>query len=289
MVTQINLLERDIQLETLGAALEVSRRVEHANMQTFERANAPRIFLISGEAGIGKTTLVESFASRYCSPGQVLYGACDALFTPRPLGPLHDIARQAYPDLLKLLNSGAGWLPVATALLEHLEKATSTTVLVIEDAHWADEATLDLLKFLGRRIQQVPALLILTYRDDELGPQHPLRLLLGDLPARSTARIALTPLSEESVRRLAGRFGRSAFGIYSATGGNPFFVTEVLASEQTGVPDTVRDVVLGRAARLSPSARRVLDLASIVQGVMERWLPETMLHPDEASVAECVE
>src|SRR4029079_9131292 len=198
-----------------------------------------KVLLVSGEAGIGKTTLVESFAAQYCSPGQVFFGECDALFTPRPLGPLHDIARQAYPDLLELLNSGGGWLPIATALLEHLEKSASTRVLVIEDAHWADEATLDLLKFLGRRIHQVRALLILTYRDDELGPQHPLRLLLGDLPARSTTRLALAPLSEEAVLRLAGGYGRPASGIYSATGGNPFFVTEVLASEQAGVPDTV--------------------------------------------------
>lgn len=245
--------------------------------------------LISGEAGIGKTSLVESFEARYCATGQVLYGACDALFTPRPLGPLHDIARQAYPDLLALLNSGGGWLPVASALLEHLENSTSTTVLVIEDAHWADEATLDLLKFLARRIHQVRALLILTYRDDEIGPRHPLRLLLGDLPARSTTRIALAPLSEDAVRWLALRYGRLASGIYSATGGNPFFVTEVLATEQTSVPDTVRDAVLGRAARLSMPALRVLELASVVPGAIEPWLLEAVLHPDEESLEECVE
>ena len=279
----MELLERDLQLETLRATLE-----EAAGGSGRSEARG-KVLLVSGEAGIGKTTLVESFAAQYCSPGQVFFGECDALFTPRPLGPLHDIARQAYPDLLELLNSGGGWLPVASALLEHLQRGASTKVLVIEDAHWADEATLDLLKYLGRRIHQVQALLILTYRDDELGPQHPLRLLIGDLPARSTARLTLTRLSEEAVRGLASRYGKEYAGIYSATGGNPFFVTEVLASEQAGVPDTVRDAVLGRAARLSMPARRVLELASIVPGGVERWLIEAMLHPDEGSVMECVE
>src|SRR6476646_4192603 len=112
----MELLERDLQLEALRAALE-----ETGNGRGPGEAHGGRVLLISGEAGIGKTSLVETFAARCCSRGQVLYGACDALFTPRPLGPLHDIARQAYPDLLELLNSGAGWLPVASALLEHLE------------------------------------------------------------------------------------------------------------------------------------------------------------------------
>jgi DNA-binding CsgD family transcriptional regulator/tetratricopeptide (TPR) repeat protein len=270
----MELIERDLQLEMLRTALGES---------------GGRVALVSGEAGIGKTSLVESFVARYCTPGQVVYGASDALFTPRPLGPLHDIALQGYPELLELMNSGGGWLPVATAILERLAKRDSPRVIVIEDAHWADEATLDLLKYVGRRINQVRALLIITYRDDELGPRHPLRFLLGDLPARSTVRVPLAPLSEESVRRLARRSGKSPSEIYLTTGGNPFFVTEVLASKLEGVPDTVRDAVLGRAARLTPAARRVLELASIVPRWIERWLLEELLHPDEASIQECVD
>jgi DNA-binding CsgD family transcriptional regulator/tetratricopeptide (TPR) repeat protein len=277
----MELLERESDLEALRAALQEAS-------SGHERSGG-RVFLISGEAGIGKSTLVESFATQYCPPGQVLYGACDALFTPRPLGPMHDIARQAYPDLLNLLNSGSGWLPVASAFLERLHTGESTTVVVVEDAHWADEATLDLLKFLGRRIHHARALLILTYRDDELGPQHPLRFLLGDLPVRTTTRLVLSPLSEAAVTSLAGRAGRPASGIYQTTGGNPFFVTEVLANDQAGVPDTVRDTVLGRASRLSAPARRVLDLASVVPGAIEQWLVKAVLDPDAHAIRECVE
>ncbi len=248
-----------------------------------------RVVLVSGEAGIGKTSLVKNFVAQYCSGVQVLVGACDALFTPRPLGPMHDVARLAYPDLLDLLNSGSGVLPVATAFLERLRQSSSSSVVVIEDVHWADEATLDLLKFLGRRIEQIHALLILTYRDDELGAHHPLRFLLGDLPVRSTTRLALPPLSEAAVASLASRSGRAAEGLYSITGGNPFFVTEVLAGPEADVPDTVRDAVLGRASRLSPPARQVLDLASVVPGAVEQWLLEAVLNPDAWAVDECIE
>lgn len=280
----MELLERDRQLQVLSDALQAADGGYES-----DEVYGGRIVLVSGEAGIGKTMLVQSFTERNCSPGQVLYGACDALFTPRPLGPLYDIARQAYPEMYRLLESGDGWLSVATALLQRLSKGAPARVLIIEDVHWADEATLDLLKFLGRRIAGVRALLILTYRDDELGPTHPLRLLLGDLPAHSTVRLALSPLSEEAVQRLAHRHGKSASGVFSATGGNPFFVTEVLASEQAGVPDTVRDAVLGRAARLSKPARRVLELASIVPGGIDQWLLDAVLNPEGADVAECME
>jgi DNA-binding CsgD family transcriptional regulator/tetratricopeptide (TPR) repeat protein len=284
----MELLERESQIETLRAILQ--------DVSSAGDGVGGRVLLVGGEAGIGKTALVENFTRQYCRPNQVLFGACDALFTPRPLGPLHDIARQSYPRILELLNAGTGWLPVASAFLEALQKADSTVVVVIEDVHWADEATFDLLKFMGRRIQQARALLILTYRDDEVGAQHPLRFLLGDLPPRLTTRLALPPLSEGAVGTLARRSGiaatADASSIYWATGGNPFFVTEVLASEQAGVPglpDTVRDAVLGRALRLSAAARRVLDLASIVPGSIEPWLVKAVLPQDAPSTGECVE
>ena len=103
--------------------------------------------------------------------------------------------------------------------------------------------------------------MIATYRDDEIGSQHALRLVLGDV--ESARRIALPPLTEDGVRALAEGSDVDAHELFRQTGGNPFFVTEVLAAGGTGVPSSVRDAVLARAARLDPSARRILDAAAV--------------------------
>ncbi len=253
-------LERQTHVDKLAALLRAAS------------GGCGQTVLIAGEAGIGKTTLVERFTDEYCRAARVLWGTCDALFTPQPLGPLHEMVRQGPAELRALLDGGCDWFALASALLDWLSRSPTPVVLVVEDAHWADQATLDLLKFLGRRIERTRALLLVTYRDNELGPQHPLRLVLGDLPARTSTRQTLLPLSEAAVEQLAGQAGRAADGLYATTGGNPFFVTEVLAHEADGLPATVRDAVLGRAARLSPEARQVLDLASIMPGAFEAAL-----------------
>lgn len=162
-------------------------------------------------------------------------------------------------------------------------------IAVFEDIHWADDATLDLLRYLGRRIVRTSALLVLTYRDDELSPGHPLRTVLGDLvSSAATLRIPLSPLSEGAVRALVGHRPIDAAALHRQTGGKPFFVTEVLASVSTGLPPTVRDAVLGRVARLSPSARAVLEGAAIVGPRVDPWLLAAML-PDHAQAAdECL-
>ncbi|HEX6609114.1 MAG TPA: AAA family ATPase, partial [Chloroflexia bacterium] len=268
-------LEREQYADTLGAVLREAV------------GGAGRTVLIGGEAGIGKTTLVERFIAEQGRAARVLWGACDALLTPRPLGPLHDIMRQAPAELGTLLDLGKDWLDIASALLAWLERGAVPTVIVVEDAHWADEATLDLLRFLGRRMPKTRALLVVTYRDDELAPQHSLWRVLGDLPARATIRLALPRLSEAAVDRLAQQAGRPTGGLYVATGGNPFFVTEVLAHGAEGLPATVRDAVLGRAARLSPPARQVLDLASIVPGAIEPGIVAAVCGPSAPQIEEC--
>ena len=147
--------------------------------------------LVSGEAGIGKTSLVECFLERHHAEIRVLWGACEALFTPRPLGPLYDIAQQAQTPLRALLEGDASRATLFAAVLDELVDGALPTVVVVEDIHWADEATLDLIKFLARRIHRTRTLLILTYRDDELSKEHPLRQVLGDLPARDVTRLPL--------------------------------------------------------------------------------------------------
>lgn len=243
------------------------------------------IVLVAGEAGIGKTALLQEFARRQ-SDVRVLWGACDALFTPRPLAPLHDIARQTHGQLAMILGSGARPELIFTAALDECEQMKA--LIVIEDVHWADEATLDLLKYLGRRIHRTHSMLVATYRDDEIGPQHPLRLVIGDLPHAGTHRMSVEALSETAVAQLARRAGRSAAGLHGVTGGNPFFVTEALASAGDTVPATVRDAVLARAARLSPVARQIAELVCVVPGKIEPWLLEPIAHPAEAAVEDCL-
>jgi DNA-binding CsgD family transcriptional regulator len=243
------------------------------------------IALVAGEAGIGKTVLLQEF-SRQQHKTRVLWGACDALFTPRPLAPLHDIARQTKGALLTAVNSAAKRDEIFTAALEELDR--EKTLVVFEDMHWADEATLDLLKYLGRRIHRTHAMLAVTYRDDEVGLRHPLRYVIGDLPRASAHRMSLPPLSESAVAQLASRAERPSTGLHSLTGGNPLFVTEVLAAAADTVPSTVRDAVLARAARLSPAAREIAELACIVPGKTEIWLLELGTRLDEAGIEGCL-
>jgi len=247
-----------------------------------------RLVLVGGEAGIGKTSLVERFADAHKASARVLWGACDALLTPRPLGPLYDIAQQTQGRLLALLEEEAPRAPIFSAVLDEMKSGREPSIAVIEDVHWADEATLDLLKFLGRRISRTNCLLVVTYRDDEVGAEHPLRLVLGDLPSRLVARLGLPPLSEDGVKRLEDRAGRRIQDLYQVTGGNPFFVMEALESRAPGVPVTVRDAVLSRAARLSPAARAVLELVSVVPARTEVWLLDDAIGPDGGALDECV-
>ena len=175
--------------------------------------------------------------------------------------------------LLAAVNSGANREEIFTAALDELERAKA--LVVFEDMHWADEASLDLLKYLGRRIHRTHAMLAVTYRDDEVGPRHPLRFVIGDLPRANTHRMSLLPLvrtrREHGSRAQAGRPSKDLHGI---TGGNPLFVTEVLAAAADAVPTTVRDAVLARAVRLSPAAREIAELVCVVPGKTELWLLE---------------
>jgi DNA-binding CsgD family transcriptional regulator/tetratricopeptide (TPR) repeat protein len=215
-----------------------------------------------------------------------LWGACDALFTPRPLGPLHDIALQIRGDLLTLLAEEAPRATIFSAVFEELQ-SQSPTVLVFEDVHWADEATLDLLKFLGRRINKLNSLLVITYRDDEVRAEHPLRLVLGDLPRAFVRRVRLLPLSPDAVNELAARAGKRIDDLYTVTAGNPFFVTEVLASQDPGVPVSVSDAILSRLARLTAAARAVVELVSVVPTKAELWLLNETISPTTATLEEC--
>lgn len=244
------------------------------------------IALVGGEAGVGKTALLQELAIRHPARRQ-LWGVCDALFMPRALAPLHDIASQTGGKLLAALTSEASREEIFTAALEEIGREAGT-LAVFEDVHWADETTLDLLKFLGRRIHRTRALLVVTYRDHEMTSRHPLRFVIGDLPRASTRRMTLEPLSEPAVEELARRAERPAAGLHRITGGNPFLLTEALAAEVGAVPATVRDAVLARVARLAPKARELAELVCIVPGKTESWLIGEAVGPDETDLERCL-
>lgn len=251
-------------------------------------ATAGHVVLVAGEAGIGKSALVKQFAERHTADARFLVGVCDPLLTPRALGPLHDLGRQAGGRLAGLLADGSPRERLFAALLDALDQRSQRQVVVVEDAHWADEATLDLLLFLGRRIEATPSLLIVTYRDDELDLGHPLRAVVGRLPRPAVRRLHLEPLSVAAVAELARRAGRAADGLHVLTGGNPLLVTEVLAAPGAEVPLTVRDLVLARFSGLPAGAREVVRLASVVPTRSEMWLLEEAMGPGAAAVDAAV-
>ena len=273
------LLERDGALAQLGELLDIV-------------PDSGAIALVGGEAGIGKTAVVDVFAGRAATRGfRVLRGSCDALFTPRPLGPALDIARAAGGRLAAAATSEdpeRGRERLFVALLDELKRAPA--VVVFEDVHWADEATLDLLRFLGRRVRETRALVVLTYRDDELAPTHLLRGVIADLPRDAVRRVPLARLSEAAVAQLARGASdtRTPAEIHALTGGNPFFVTEILAAESHTVPVSVRDAVIARGARLGDDARAVLDVVSLVPGRCERALVDDVVRPLPGVVSACL-
>jgi DNA-binding CsgD family transcriptional regulator/tetratricopeptide (TPR) repeat protein len=248
-----------------------------------------RLVFLGGEAGIGKSSLVQRFARVVEARARVLVGACDPLSTPRPLGPLLDMQEQLSRRYADQLAHQPDKDTLFRGFLAELSGKEQPAVVIFEDVHWADEATLDLLRFLGRRLGSTPALLIATYRSDEVGDRHPLRVVLGDLATLpAVQRLTLEPLSLAAVRTLCNGTALDPVRLHEQTDGNPFFVTEVIAAGGTGIPATVRDAVLARAARLPPQAREALDAAAVLGFRFEPWLLEKVAGPCSAAIDACL-
>jgi DNA-binding CsgD family transcriptional regulator/tetratricopeptide (TPR) repeat protein len=250
----MRLLERDVPLASLAEYAAQARQGDG------------RLVLVGGEAGAGKSSLVEQLEADL-PDARWWWSACDGLFTPRPLGPLFDLAGQLGGELLALGRAGAGREELFGALLRQVSEPGTLNVVVIEDVHWADEATIDMLRFLGRRVRGAAVLLIVTYRDDDRSAGDRLRVALGDLAGqRSTRRVNVALLSAEAVRILAAGSGLAAAELYRLTGGNPFYVTEVVQSGLATLPESARDAVMARMARLSTEARGILEVAALMGG-----------------------
>ena len=271
-LARVDLVERDDVLAQLDEQLDLA--TEHG-----------RVVLLAAEAGNGKTTTVEEWARRRASRITLLRGACDGSATPRPLGPFID----ALPELALLVDGDRTALIVETE--RRVRTAESTPVLVVEDLHWADEASLDLLRGLAVRLASLPLLVIVTFRSDEVEPGTPLATLVGDLGARGdVVRIDLVPLTLAGVRTLTAGSGSSldAGALFRRTGGNAFHTTEILATTGDDLPTSVRDAVRARVARLSPAARESLDVVALAGHRAEPALVSAVLGEKAESVDEAV-
>ncbi|HET8984423.1 MAG TPA: AAA family ATPase [Trueperaceae bacterium] len=276
-VAKAGLLEREVPLEVLGRHLVAALT-----------ASTGRLVLIGGEAGVGKSALVRAFLTGLPSGPLKLIGACEALSAPRPLGPVLDFSHLIGDEFRALVEAGDQRQRIFTLLADRLRSAPQPHVLVIEDLHWADDATLDLVRFLGRRVGEWRALLIGTYRDDEVGSAHPLRRVLGDLAGiEAVDRLKVSPLSQAAVQQLAAGRAIDSSELYRRTGGNSFFVTEVLAAPDDQVPAKVGDAVLARVSRLSQAAKSVLETAAIIGLTQDLGLLEG-LAPSATAVEECL-
>jgi DNA-binding CsgD family transcriptional regulator len=251
------LLERD---ELLA---ELERMLEQA------RVGIGAMALIAGEAGAGKTTLIRALEERAGENTVVLHGHCDPLVTPRALSPLHDIAANREAGLSGLMSGELDLSEIFDTVMNKLRATLRPVLMVIEDIHWADEATLDLLRFVGRRVEGSKALVTCTYRDDEIGHDHPLRSTLGHLtPLASTRTLHIPPLSETAVKQLIGDRPLDAPRLHDLTGGNAFFVTEVIAGGGK-MPGSVRDAVITRVQRLDAAPRKVAEVVSVAPRSLE--------------------
>ncbi|AZO01238.1 helix-turn-helix transcriptional regulator [Mesorhizobium sp. M9A.F.Ca.ET.002.03.1.2] len=273
------LLERQTQLKQLDGLLAEAA------------GGRGRVVALAGEAGAGKTALVEAFVGRVGQGARILRSACEDLSVPDPLGPLYDLARDAQWALPQAIDQRQGQkLPLFSDALEIFEAKAGPSLLVIEDLHWADDATLDFVRFLGRRIVNTHILLLLTARTDRSEGQMRVRRALGEIPASSAVRIEVPLLSEAAVLSLAEMAGRDGDAIYRATAGNAFYVTELLSAENgTLPPASVRDAVLARAERLSAGARSMLDAVSVFPRRADGWALQGLCGVASAGqLAECV-
>ncbi len=272
----MDLLERDQQVATFGSLLVDAE------------AGNGHLVLVEGEAGSGKSALLRRFCEQIARTTPALWGMCDPLSAPRPLGPLADIADQLSAGIAPLIRNGLRH-EVFEATLHALAARDTAAVVIFEDVHWADESTFDLLRFLGRRIAGLRTLLIASYRHNELGADHPLRLLRGDLASiDSVRRLVVPPLSPRAVAGLAAGSGLDAATLHRETGGNAFFVIEVLANAAGGLPPTVTDAVLTRAGRLPPTTRRALEAAAVAGPRLEPAVVLQLQDVNPSDLDECV-
>jgi DNA-binding CsgD family transcriptional regulator/Tfp pilus assembly protein PilF len=243
---------------------------------------------IAGEAGIGKTSLVREFTNQIENNIRILSGGCDALFTPRPLGPLFDISANLSGEFQRILRTNANRSSLFNAFLEELKEKNQTTLLIFEDVHWADEATLDLIKYFSRRVSLINCLFIVTYRDDDADRDIRLRTIMGEIPARQQTRMKIQRLSIDSVKALAESSSLKAEDVYRLTLGNPFYVTEILAHYSPGIPDNIKDSILSVFYAQPERVRNLWEMISTLSGKIDIKLLELIIPNLYTEIEHCL-
>lgn len=274
----MELLDREAELQELDAALERASGGDGV------------VIALLGEAGIGKSSLARDFLNKVANGIRVLKGFCDDLAIAEPLGVLRDLAREAAVELPEDLVEPGERLHAFSKVFESLSHPSAVTVIVVEDVHWADDATVDFLRFMTRRIAGARMMLILTARTDETRGRRNIRRIMGEAVSHDVRRLDLGPLSEAAVTRLAEAAGLDPEELNGLTAGNAFFVTELLNSLGTGDSATVQEAVLARADRLSEPARAVLEAAAIFSREAEPSLLARLLQRNvDDALQECVD
>jgi DNA-binding CsgD family transcriptional regulator/tetratricopeptide (TPR) repeat protein len=272
----MKLLEREVYLDTMNSIFNGIA------------GNGGHTLFIAGEAGIGKTSLVREFTNQIKNPIRILSGGCDALFTPRPLGPLFDISVNLSPEFQRILKSNVNRSALFNAFLDELRGKKETTLLIFEDVHWADEATLDLIKYFSRRVILVNCLFIVTYRDDDADRDFRLRTIMGEIPVQQQTRMKILRLSIDSVKALAKGSHLKAEDVYRLTRGNPFYVTEILAHYSPGIPDNIKDSILSVFYAQPERVRNLWELISTLSGKIEITLLELIIPNLYTEIEQCI-
>lgn len=273
----MQLIEREEFLDSL-----------QGKFQKIQEGEGHTVF-VCGEAGIGKTSLVKAFNKSLSEDAKVLLGTCDSMFAPQPLAPVMDIMFQLQEDIADADHAITDRSVYFSSVFRELKKQNQSFIIFFEDIHWADEATLDFIKFICRRISQLPVLFIMTYRDNEIQAKHPLRNVLGQLIPGSFSRLQLPPLSEEAVKKMVEESGHQRKDIYRITGGNPFYVQELLASYLVEIPDTIRDSILYAYNQCDERSKTVWDILAVTPGGLEIEHLEKIAPDYAEEVARCLD
>ncbi|MXO61302.1 AAA family ATPase [Altererythrobacter salegens] len=219
-----------------------------------------KVVFVIGEAGIGKTSVLRAFAERLGDAMRPLWTACEDISSAEALTVLRDLRELGGLPVDAALDGGSR-LELFRDALDRLVELPS--VLFVEDLHWTDDGSIDFIRYLGRRIEGLPLLVVVTSRNEDQPARGRVVRALSDLPPTARRRVDLERLSSLAVGQLAAGHGQVGARIHDLTNGNPLLVTELLAN--SGVrSDSVDELVVGRASQLAPAARAFLDYCSII-------------------------